>query len=219
MKTLYLFPLLLLAGCQSAPRASTPPRPAEAPAHTSLVAVSPPPAAGPARGELERKLRLQAQHLEALMSQNDALRADLAAASAQRVSPAKPEATPQATVPPSRPAPATTPATPEEPALAPNADGIIDLSAPVSRSGEPANPFAVRTAPEGPARELLLHVSGLIAGPVACAVVNGRLVQAGDAVESLRVERVEAEAVVLRGGERRLRLPLADKPVRVRLPN
>jgi hypothetical protein len=81
------------------------------------------------------------------------------------------------------------------------------------------NPFAVRAAPDGTIREVLLHVSGLIAGPRACAVINERLVQAGDVVESFRVERVDPEVVSLRLGERRLRLPLSEKPVRVRLPN
>ncbi|MBA3850690.1 MAG: hypothetical protein C0502_11965 [Opitutus sp.] len=81
------------------------------------------------------------------------------------------------------------------------------------------NPFAVRAAPEGAGREVLVHVSGLIAGPKACAVVNERLVEAGDSVESFRVERIDPEAVLLCLGERRMRLPLSDKPVRVRLPN
>jgi len=124
-------------------------------------------------------------------------------------------ATPSSAVPPVTPPPVAA----EEPALVPNADGVIDLTAPAAKPGEPVNPFAVRAAPDGTIREVLLHVSGLIAGPRACAVINERLVQAGDVVETFRIERVDPEAVSLRLGSQRLRLPLSEKPVRVRLPN
>ena len=101
----------------------------------------------------------------------------------------------------------------------PNADGVIDLSVrPTAESDAPTNPFVVRpTGPES-AREITLHVGGIIAGPVACAVINDRLVQAGENLESLAIERIEHNAVFLRYDGRRLRLPVSTRPVRVRLP-
>ena len=210
MKTLFLSTLLLLAGCQ----ATTPATPVPPPRRTASE-MRPVPAAtvDHGRNELEAKVRQQAQYIEALLSQNEALK------SGTTLQPATASTVSAAVVP----APATSPATPvvtsEDQALAPNAEGVIDLTATTAKPGESVNPFAVRTQTDGAAREVMLHVSGLIAGPSACAVINERLVQAGDAVESLRVERVEAEAVLLRCGERRLRLPLSEKPVRVRLPN
>lgn len=101
----------------------------------------------------------------------------------------------------------------------PNAEGVIDLTATTAKSGELVNPFAVRTVSEGSGREVLVHVSGLVAGPKACAIINERLVEAGDTLESFRVERIDPETVLLRLGERRLRLPLTERPVRVLLPN
>jgi len=67
-------------------------------------------------------------------------------------------------------------------------------------------------------REVMLHVSGIMSGAVPCAVINDRLVQAGETVESLTVERIEPDTLWLRHAGRRLRLPVSEKPTRVRLP-
>jgi type II secretory pathway component PulC len=67
-------------------------------------------------------------------------------------------------------------------------------------------------------REVSLQVGGIAAGPMACAVINDRLVQVGEIIESLAVERIEPDAVLLRHSGKLLRLPVAEKPTRVRLP-
>jgi hypothetical protein len=126
---------------------------------------------------------------------------------------------PPATPPPPPPAQlaADEPAA-ETPALAPNADGLVDLTAPASdATDEEINPFAVRLNPGAAAREVSLLVSGLVGGPTPGAVINGQAVRVGDPVESLILERVEVSSVLLRSGERRVRLPVAAKSFRVRL--
>ncbi len=109
---------------------------------------------------------------------------------------------------------------PAEPTLTPNADNVIDLVAAVmsEKSGEPANPFTVRTVPPEAMREVSLQIGGIVVGPLACAVINDRLVQVGEIVESLAVERIAPDAVWLRHSGKLLRLPVAEKATRVRLP-
>lgn len=97
----------------------------------------------------------------------------------------------------------------------PDREGVIDLAAISANTN--ANPFVVRTAASG--RELTLAVSGVVTGAAQCAVINERLVQPGESVDVLRLERVEPGGVVLAQGERRLRVRVGEKPVRVRLPN
>lgn len=118
---------------------------------------------------------------------------------------------------PAAPAPATPP--PElVPALAPNADGLVDLTAPEA-GGKPddINPFAVRATATAAPREIKLVVSGLVGGPTPGAVVNSVPLKVGEPIESLVLERVEADAVLLRSGERRVRLPVSTAPYRLRL--
>ena len=212
MKSLLLLMPFLLAGCQSAPGPGPAARPQPEP---SPVAVVPP--AAPAHSALEQKIRQQAQFIEALLSQNDALTARLNAPAAG------PEPVPAAALPPV-PAPVgpepAAPGASEWPTLAPNADGVIDVAAAdvTARPGEPVNPFAVRALANESVREVSLRVGGIIAGPTACAVINDRLVQAGETIETLRVERIDSDAVFLRHGGHDLRLPVSEKTVRVRLP-
>lgn len=106
-----------------------------------------------------------------------------------------------------------------ETVIAPNAEGVIDLAAveQAGSAGEPVNPFAVRTAPGDKTREVSLLVGGIILGKSPCAVVNERLVQAGDSFEGFEVERIEAGAVIVRSGAHRLRLPVSPAPTRVKL--
>jgi len=199
MKYLLLCAGVLLAGCQTVPVPSTEPRP--------IVAAPPSPLPVEPDRTLERKLRQQAQAIEALISQNDALTAQLGQAP-RPIAPAARALSATATV--------SEPATPES-FLSPNADGVIDLTATNAGQGEAVNPFAVRKVPTEATREVALHVGGIIAGPTKCAVINDRLVQTGEAIESLTVERIEPDAVFLRREGQRLRLPVSANTVRVRM--
>lgn len=209
MKIPFLCVLVLLTGCQSAPSVPVPPPPVALPRPAALPTPTP---------STEAKLRQQAQFIEALLSQNEALSAQVSAAPERGPYPspvARALMKPLAAGSPYAPAP-TKPA--ETPVLVPNAEGIIDLAAAATPAvTEPVNPFAVRTPSGGTGREVALNVGGIIAGPVACATINDRLVQVGEAVEGFTVEEIEAEAVVLRHGTHRLRLVLSGKPVRVRM--
>ena len=217
MKILPVLLSLVLAGCQATPAPVLPEPARTAPEPCPPVAQQP----ALVKPSLEQKIRQQAQYIEALISQNDALAAKMAAVEARPVQPASAADAP----PPSAPAPklpATPPAlaTPAEPMLTPNADGVIDLTAAAAdpKSGELVNPFVVRSVPADSVREVSLHVTGILAGKTPCAVINDRLVQADETIESLTVERVESDAVCLRHAGQRLRVPVAEKPVRVRLP-
>ncbi|MEO5959560.1 MAG: hypothetical protein ABIR80_10615 [Opitutaceae bacterium] len=221
MKSLLVSLVIGLAGCQSSPPPTALPVPARAMPPFRATAALPVLAPTPASAGLESKIRQQAQYIEALISQNDALMAKLATptiATPPRMSviPLPPEPAPP---PPPVPTPLPLPA-PAEPFLTPNADNVIDLAAFVvpAKPGEPVNPFTVRAVPPEAMREVTLHVGGIVSGPVACAVINDRLVQTGEAVESLLIERIEANAVFLRHSGRLLRLPVSEKSTRVRLP-
>jgi hypothetical protein len=155
----------------------------------------PTPAVADAVGE--QKARRQAALIEALVNENDALRAKLTAQVPAEDKPAGKAET----------------MAPVTPALVPDAEGIIDLG--TSVSGE-ANPFAVRTAT---GREIKLTVSGVVGGKHPCALVNGRLLQQGEAVEAFVVDAIEDDAVTLRFQERRIRLGVSSRSVRVLLPN
>lgn len=196
-----LEPLLLvfLAGCQSAPPAPVPPSP--------LVAMAP-------TLELQEKALRQQQQLRAMMAQNDALRSRVRTL----------ENPPPAAVPvapkPAEPSPAPETTLEERVAmLAPNAEGLIDL---VAAAGSPAtdevNPFAVRSQPGETGREVNLHVSGLILGKNPCALVNGRPLEPGETIEGLVLVRIIEGAAIFQHGSHLLRLPVAEKPVKIRLP-
>ena len=208
-----------LSGCQSTPAPSVLPAPTKPVTAIHLLpspTVMPPP---PASAGLEQRIRQQAQYIEALISQNDALTAKLTAGNG--ATPPPPTVIPLPPTPAPLPRPAQVPPPPpSEPTLAPNADNVIDLVAFVvaEKPGEPVNPFTVRTVPPDAMREVTLHVGGIVAGPMACAVINDRLVQVGEIIESLAVERIEVDAVLLRHSGRLLRLPVAEKSTRVRLP-
>lgn len=219
MKFLLVSIMIGLAGCQSRPAPSVLPAPTKPQAALHPAPIVPVAVPAPVSTGLEQRNRQQAQYIEALISQNDALTAKLTGANG--ATPPPPTVIPLPTTParPPRPAQASPPP-PSEPTLAPNADNVIDLAAFVvaEKPGEPVNPFAVRTLPPEAMREVTLHVGGIVAGPMACAVINDRLVQVGEIIESLAVERIEVDAVLLRHSGRLLRLPVAEKATRVRLP-
>lgn len=218
-----LLPLLLLAlcGCRTpapvAPLPAPPPIPVRPPAVPTAASLPP---ARPVAALPDPRSRQQAQLIEALINQNEALADRLAALqSASTVTPAGPAPAPvalQAT--PAAPAAGPGSAAPE-PTIAPNAEGVIDLAAieQADSAGEPVNPFALRAAAGDKTREVSLLVGGIILGKSPCAVVNERLVQAGDTIDGLTVERIEAGAVVVRAGAHRLRLPVSPAPTRVKL--
>lgn len=212
MKMILPLILCVLAGCQNRPAvnpAPTLPPPGElpvnlAPPHTVATRV------------LDRKIRQQAQFIEALLSQNEALTAKL---NVPVPSIATPELMPPASVKP-EPERSVSARPAESAILVPNADGMIDVvtAALAAKSGEAANPFAVRTVNAETVKEVTLRVHGIVAGPVACAVINDRLIQTGETIGSLTVEKVEADVVLLRHGGHRLRLAVSEHPVRIRLP-
>jgi len=208
-----------LAGCQSTSAPSVLPAPTKPVAAIHPVPIVPVAVPAPATSGLEQKIRQQAHYIEALISQNDAFTAKMTAANG--ATPPPPTVIPllPEPVPLPRPAPGS-PTLPPEPTLTPNADNVIDLVAFVvsEKPGEPVNPFTVRTVSPEAIREVTVHVGGIVAGPMACAIVNDRLVQVGEIIESLAVERIEADAVLLRHSGRLLRLPVAEKSTRVRLP-
>jgi len=218
MKHLLILLTLGLAGCQAVTAVPALPVPAKpAPDPRPVVTASP----APMNPALELKIRQQAQYIEALLSQNDALTAKLTAPAATPGVLAFIAAAPEpSAAPKSPPLPPPVQAAPVEPTLTPNADGVIDLAAVTANTkpGEPVNPFAVRTMSAESVREVTLHVSGILAGAVPCAIINDRPVQAGETVESLLLERIEPDAVWLRFAGHRLRLPASEKPARVRLP-
>lgn len=213
-------PLILLtlglAGCQAVTPVPALPVLAK-PAPDLRPAMTAPPA--PMNPALALKIRQQTQYIEALVSQNEALAAQLASAAPAGTAVTATAGKPLSTANPT-PVPPPAPAAPVEPTLMPNADGIIDLTAVTAdpKQGEPVNPFAVRTMSPESAREVTLHVSGILAGAVPCAIINDRPVQSGEAVESLLLERIEPDAVWLRFSGHRFRLPPSEKPTRVRLP-
>jgi hypothetical protein len=197
----------------------------------------------PPSGDAE-KLTRQRQWIEALMAQNDALTARLGTlehgaagvpppAAAAPTSPATVEgAAPKPPAPPPPPAapvnpvapPASTVATPPAaetpseaaPLLVPNADGVIDTTV-LNAPGNPPNPFAVRTLPADAVREVTFVVDGIFQGGSPCALINGRVTEVGDLVESLRLTRISSETLVLTGDGFALNLPLGSTKVRLAL--
>ncbi len=227
MKLILLLAFMLMAGCRTAPPlAPTLPAP-QVPTDVRPVAVIPAaalPSAPPPAVALEKKLTHQAQLIEALMSQNDALTARLNASPALPPETPKPETAkpasmsgPSRAITPSAPAAAITAPAEAAVLITPNTDGLADLTVMDAAGADTGNPFAVRRLASDPVREVTLQVGGIIMGRTPSALINDRLMQAGDAVETLTIERIEPDAVVLRHQNQLLKLPIAEKPVRVRL--
>jgi hypothetical protein len=206
MKIVLLLISLAAAGCQAPQAPATPHSPPPLPAAATRSTLR-----SPEKSALERR---QAQLIEALISQNDALQHRLAAAPSvvARTDAASPlPTTPDAT----RDLPK-----PESLAcIEPDQEGVVDLTMREAGPGEPVNPFAVRNAVSGKHQELSLVVSGIVAGHEKCAVINDRLVQPGDTVGALKIDGIETGAVYLGYGDHRIRLTVSETPVRVRLPN
>ncbi|MBP6505971.1 MAG: hypothetical protein KA257_00270 [Opitutaceae bacterium] len=220
MKLLLPVFILVLCGCRTA----APVAPLPVPASVKAIQPQPVPPSVPAvptpvtSTSPDPKSRQQAQLIEALINQNDALTARLTALRAAPATAPVASETTSVKIPPSPvvllTAPAFTDAT-----ITPNADGVIDLVA-VKQAGavdEPVNPFAVRATHSESAREVSLVVGGIIMGAAPCAMVNERLVQVGDPIERFVVEQIDVSAVIVRFGVHRLRLPVSTVPTRVKL--
>lgn len=238
MKYVLLLTLIGLTGCQTRRMAPPLPRPASLDPRPIAMTV---PAAPETTDGRTREIRRQTQLIEALVSENDALTAKLAAAAKGKTSSlpqpsglvpvaVAPEKAGVVKVKPEKPqeasaavaARAVTPAdelSDGEPVLMPSADGVIDIAGALAGNGtgEPVNPFAVRVASSEPAHEITLRVDGVIEGMTAGAVINDEVVETGEMIDGLWLERIEPDAVVLREGDERLRIPVAGKPTRVRL--
>lgn len=207
----------LFAGCQTRPSLTKQlPPPAPEPRAIAAMPMTPAPASN-----WEQRLRQQRQLAEALMSQNDALQEQLREALAKPPPAPPPVSAPTTLLAVASTGSAINPAAPppDEPpttVLVPNADGLIDLvAARTAITDEPVNPFAVRTAVAGD-HETVLTVQGVIAGERPCALVNDRLLAVGDTVESLRLVRVEPDALLFVAGGFTLRIPVGGQPVRIR---
>lgn len=195
--------ILVLAGCQSAPpqpaRATTPP-------FTPSL-------------EWQEKALRQQQHLRALVAHNEALHERVRQLEEKPATPVPASVKPAAAVE-IQPKLAETVPTESGLLLLPNAEGVIDLlaaSVPANETEE-INPFAVRSVPPDAVREIAVHLTGLIQGAKPCALVNGRPVEPGETVETLTLLRIEDGAAVFQHGPHRLRLPVGEKPVKVKLP-
>lgn len=230
MKTNFLLlPLLLLAGCQTPPPDAKPlPDLPPMPGRTENYAGRAPRDPAPAPRETtcgaptETNSASPAQVVEALIAQNDALTARLRALENNATGTPTPSATPARTnaepLAPMESSPRVAAPTPSEipPLLVPNADGVIDTTA-RHASGTPGNPFAVRTLATEAGREIILSFQGIIQGARPCALVNGRVVEAGETIESLRLTRLEPAALILSGDGFAINLPLGTTKVRLAL--
>ena len=107
--------------------------------------------------------------------------------------------------------------------LAPNADGVIDLAA-ASQADEAdrlPNPFRRRWRPASAARDVPVAIGAVLTGDDpgdASVVINGRVCSRGDTLEGLAIAAITAEAIELRAGAYRARIPVRDAPIVLRLP-
>lgn len=123
--------------------------------------------------------------------------------------------------------PAGVPAQLEEPALAPDPSGVLDLAAAAFASVAaedrliPANPFRCRFHVRPPSRSQTVVVSAIFrTGDTAadCCVLNGQPLGIGEAVDGLVVCAIGETDVTLRAGAQRVRVPLQAGPILLRLP-
>ena len=106
--------------------------------------------------------------------------------------------------------------------ITPNADGLIDTVG--LRPTEPPeglpNPFELRWHPPVSTRELLLRVeSVLLREPSsnACVCINGRIYGPGESMEGFVVSGLGGDVVELRRDRILVRIPVSERPLRLRL--
>ena len=186
------------------------------------VSLAPPIASAHSTPDAEAKLAEARKFIGALIEQNDVLREQLRVAleshpqlAAETAAPAPVVAAP---APIAGVAPQAQEKSPDLPLATPNAEGLIDLASLAHPADVPVNPFTLRASASDPKRELSLLVQGLSSGPNASALINDRVYQVGDSIESLKLERIDPDTVTLRTDAHRIKLTAAEKPTRVRLP-
>lgn len=205
--------VLCLAGCQAPLPAVRPlpdPFPLREPASHYVRNENRAPATPPSEPREAKNRNDQRPMIEALIAQNDALTARIREL----------EKAAKTTVDSGSHGVASVPAIGAPPVadsswLTANADGVIDATA--NKTGGSANPFAVRTVAADGIREIKLDVQALTGGAQPCALVNGRVVQVGDAIESLRFSRITPEMLIVNGDGFAASLPLGSTKVRVAL--
>lgn len=197
---------LLLVGCESVPTPAPVPAPAPAPLPVAV------PTANQRETEFETRLQQQRYVIDALLSQQEA----------QHEPPHELEShRPVKSLPPANTVSQNAVVGEPLPAkfLQPDGSGLIDLAVLTVKPAETgaSNPFVVQGNEPAPIHETKLLVQGVLSGANPSAIVNDRSVEVGEAVDSLRLVRVEPDAGYFSAGEHLLRIPLG-LPVRVRLP-
>lgn len=234
MKTdTFILSLLLLGGCQAKTPAPVPPAVATVP-----PVVNPPPPAGRLRAPEVVKTYTIGAYVDpadpALRHEAHAVQR-IEAAAYWDLRPAMDVAARPVTlagVPKAPEAPAPSPVIPAvaagptpvpieltvdpEPALMPNGDGVIDLTAVDAPAAGEVNPFAVRAAPAAPPRSIELRVTGIMAGAKPGAIINGQLIEPSGTMDGFVLRHIEPGGIILTFGRHRLRVPLSSEPIRVR---
>ena len=83
------------------------------------------------------------------------------------------------------------------------------------------NPFRTRWRPASALKEIPVTVDAVLIGENpggASAVVNGQVCSPGDSLDGLSIVSITAEAIELRAGGPRARMPVRDTPLVLRLP-
>jgi hypothetical protein len=106
--------------------------------------------------------------------------------------------------------------------ILPDGQGVLDLAAVQQAQTYDAipNPFRIRYRPPPAIREVPLIISTVLIPDRpedASAVINGRLCSPGDLIEGLTLSRISADSLELRGDDLVLRVPVQDKPPKLRL--
>lgn len=106
--------------------------------------------------------------------------------------------------------------------ILPDADGVLDVAAAQQARAFDAipNPFRIRYRPAPAIREVPLVISSVLIPDRpedASAVINGRLYSPGDTIEGLKLTRIQADGLELRGDDIVLRVPVQDQPPKLRL--
>lgn len=104
--------------------------------------------------------------------------------------------------------------------IRPNHENVIELDPNFFITPSPTtnNPFVQLYQPPVSFREVSLVVSAAIPGPHPTAILNDEPYSVGDRFEGLTVQRVEPDSVYLQKDSFLLACPVAEKPVKLRLP-
>ncbi len=113
---------------------------------------------------------------------------------------------------------------PAEPliSLAPNADGLVDLTGIGRTEATDAipNPFRLRYHPAGATREFHLAIDSVLIGDRpqdAAAIINCRICAPGDTLGGLKITRIAADGLDFLANGIRVRLPIRERDLTLRL--